>query len=105
MKKVLFFVPAIIFTLFYSLAAFGGIGAIHPVVISWLALFWVSGVLLSKGVFWGGIGAIPAICFIYMGTQDTGQIFSETPMGVVIMLYYAACFYYVYKKGISKSNK
>ena len=51
--------------LFYGLAALGGVGAIHPIVILWLGLFWVSGILLSKMIAWGGaLGAIPALCFI-----------------------------------------
>lgn len=100
MKKILFFIPAIVFTIFYGLAASGGIGAINPIVILWLALFWISGILLSKTLFWGGLlGVIPAACFIYMGTQETGQIIKETPIGIVVLLYYAVCIYYVYKKG------
>lgn len=105
MKKWLFFIPAIIFTLFYGLAALSGIGSIQPVVITWLALFWISGSLLSKAVFWGGIlGTIPAICFIYMGTQDTGQVLSEMPIGIIILFYYIVCTYYIYKKGILKNH-
>ena len=100
MKKILFFIPAIVFTIFYGLAASGGIGDINPIVILWLALFWISGILLSKTLFWGGLlGVIPAACFIYMGTQETGQIIKETPIGIVVLLYYAVCIYYVYKKG------
>lgn len=100
MKKLVFFIPAIIFTIFYGLAAFGGMGAIHPSVMLWLALLWIAGVFLSKAMFWGGLlGFIPGVCFIYMGTQETGQIFKETPLGVIILLYYAACMIYcVYKK-------
>lgn len=104
MKKILFFIPAIVFTIFYGLLGLGGIGAIHPIVILWLALFWISGILLSKTLFWGGLlGVIPAACFIYMGTQETGQIIKETPIGIVVLLYYAVCIYYVYKKGCSRN--
>ncbi len=104
MKKLVFFIPAIIFTIFYGLVALSGLSP-HSIVGVWLVLFWVSGILLSKAVFWGGVlGAIPAISFIYMGTQDTGQIISETPIGIVILFYYVVCTYYVYKKSISKRH-
>lgn len=105
MKKLGFFIPAIIFTIFYGWLALDGIGAIHPIVVVWLILFWGAGILLSKNVFWCGLlGLIPSICFIYMGTQDTGQVISETPIGVVILFYYMVCIYYVYKKDLSKSK-
>lgn len=105
MKKILFFIPAIIFTIFYGWVALDGVGAINPIVIVWLLLFWIAGVLLSKAMFWGGLfGVIPALYLIYMGTQETGQIINETPIGVVVLLYYAVCIYYVYKKNLSKSG-
>ncbi|MEG2234792.1 MAG: hypothetical protein RRZ42_09220 [Oscillospiraceae bacterium] len=104
MKKLWFFIPAVVFTLLYGWLALYGIGAIHPVVAVWLALFWIAGVLLSKTMFWGGLlGVIPALHLIYMGTQETGQIISETPIGIVVLLYYAVCIYFVYKKNISKN--
>lgn len=105
MKKTIFFIPAIIFSLLYGWLAFGGAGAIHPIVIAWLLLFWSAGILLSKTIFWGGfLGVIPAIAFIYMGTQETGQIISETPIGIVLLLYYAVCAYFVFKKTKGKSQ-
>lgn len=105
MKKWWVFIPAVVFTLLYSWLALDGTGAIYPVVAVWLALFWIAGVLLSKAMFWGGLfGAIPALHLIYMGTQETGQIISETPIGIVVLLYYAVCIYFVYKKNISISG-
>lgn len=105
MKKLIFFIPAIIFTILYGCAALGGIGAIHPIVIVWLLLFWAAGILLSKAIFWGGLfGVIPAACFIYMGTLETGQIISEMPIGIVVLLYYAVCIFYVYKRSSFKSR-
>lgn len=84
--KLIFFIPAIIFTLFYGWAVCIWAGTIHPVVIPWLLLFWLAGVLLRKNLFWGGIlGMIPAACFIYMGAQETGQIMNETSVGIVIL--------------------
>lgn len=105
-KKLAFYIPAIILTIFYCLAALGGMGAIHPIAVLWLALLWIAGILLSKSVFWGGLlGFIPGACFIYMGMKETGQIFKETPLGVFILLYYAVCMIYcVYKKKHAQSH-
>jgi hypothetical protein len=57
------------------------------------------GILLSKGKFWGGfIGLLPGIHFIYMGTQDTGQIVNETPMGIVVLVFYFVCGSFIFYK-------
>lgn len=105
MKRIVFLIPAIISTIFYGYLALDGIGALHPVVAVWMAMFWIAGVLLNNGMYWGGLfGLIPAVCFIYMGTQETGQIISETPIGIIVLLYYAVCIYLVYKKNFSKSD-
>ena len=104
MKKIVFFIPAIISRIFYVLlAVLGGVGAIHPIVAVWLFLFWISSALLRKAKVIGGIfGIIPALHLIYMGTQETGQIIKETPIGIVVLLYYAVCIYFVYKKNVTK---
>ena len=99
MKKIAFFIPAIILTIFYGLAAIAGIGSISPIVVLWLASLWLAGIFLSKTMFWGGLlGFIPGACFIYMGTQATGQIFKETWVGVIILLYFAVCILYCVNK-------
>lgn len=74
MGKVIYFMPAIFFTMIFgTLAMSMGISAFSPVILLWLALFYVSGILLSKTKFWGGIfGAIPGVHWIYLGTKDTG---------------------------------
>lgn len=101
--KILYFIPTILFTLFYGFAAFAsGIGFIYPIVICWLALLWIASILLTKDIWWGGLlGCIPALCFVYMGTQDTGQIINETPIGIVLLFYYAICCYVVYRKKVN----
>lgn len=104
MKKLVFFIPAIIFTIFYTLAALLAMGAIHPIVVLWLALLWIAGVFLSKSMSWGGLlGFIPGAYFIYLGMQETGQIFKETPLGVILLLYYTVCIIYCVCK--NKTNK
>lgn len=106
LKNIFYLIPAIVFTLFYGWLGLDGIGAIHPIVLVWLALFWIAGILLSQTVFWGGLlGLIPAVYFIYMGTQETGQIVSQTPIGVITLLYFALCTYCVYKIKQKSSNK
>lgn len=97
MKKILFYIPAIIFTVFYGFVAVNRIGTISPVVVIWLGLFFMGGILLSKGIFWGSLlGALPAIHLIYMGTRETGQIINETPIGIIILIFYFACGGFVF---------
>lgn len=100
MNKAAFFIPAIIFTIFYGLVFLGGMGVVHPIVVLWLALLWAAGILLSKTMPWGGLlGMIPGACFLYMGARETGQIFKETYLGVILLLYYAVCILScIYKK-------
>ena len=62
-------------------------------VYAWMILFLVSGMLLVKKIFWGGFfGMLPGIHFIYMSTQDTGQILPiELPMGIIVIIFYLLC--------------
>lgn len=106
MEKVVYYIPSIIFTVFYGLLVISGIGigAISPVVAVWLVLFLISGILLSKNMFWGSLlGALPAIHLIYMGTQETGQTMSETPIGIIILIFYTICGGFVFYKSKKKS--
>ena len=97
MKKIIFYLPAIIFTIFFSFAATWSIGAISPVAFVWLTMFFISGFILSKDVYWGSfLGVLPAIHMIYMGTQETGQIINEMPRVVAILFVYIVCGYYVH---------
>lgn len=98
MKKVIFYVPAIIFTIFYGAIAIGNIAFISPIIVVWLALFYVSGFILNKNFFWGSLlGALPAIHLIYMATQETGQVINEMPIGVVVLIFYMISGYFVYR--------
>ena len=99
MKKTVFYIPAIIFIFFYGLLAIANVGAISPIVLVWLVLFLMSGILLSKGIFWGSLlGILPAIHLVYMGTQDTGQIINEMPIGIIVFIFYFICGSTVYYK-------
>lgn len=98
MKKLIFYIPAIIFTILYGVIAISEKGSISPIVLIWLALFYISGFILNKNIFWGSLlGALPAIHLIYMGTQETGQIFNEIPIGIVVLIFYIICGYSVYR--------
>jgi len=105
MKKIVFYIPAIIFTVIYGLVEIGHIGSISPVVAVWLGLFFMSGILLNKGIFWGGlIGSLPAIHLIYMGNQETGQLIKETPIGVIILIFYIVSSSFIYYKSKKIKN-
>ncbi|MDD4726400.1 MAG: hypothetical protein PHR70_06395 [Tissierellia bacterium] len=97
MRKIVFYVPAIIYAILYGVVAISNIGTISPYVIVWLALFFISGLILNKNVFWGSLlGALPAIHLTYMGTQQTGQIINEMPIGIVVLIFYIICGCFVY---------
>ncbi len=98
MKKTIFYIPAIIFAILHGVIAISNIGTISPIVVVWLALFIISGFILNKNVFWGSLlGTLPAIHLIYMGTQETGQIINEMSVGIVILIFYIICGYFVYR--------
>ncbi len=101
MKKALYYIPAIVFTVFCVFIALMGYG-ITLRVIGWLALFWFSVFMLNKNQLWGTLlGLLPAINLIYMGTQETGQIFNEMPIGIVVLLFYVICGFLVFRKAHS----
>lgn len=105
MKKIVFFVPAIIFTLFYGFIMIGVGLSISTMVYVWICLFLISGILLSKGIFGGGlIGMLPGIHFIFMSTQDTGQVLPvERLTGIIIIAFYLICSCVIfYRKILSK---
>lgn len=92
MKRTVFFIPAIFFIVLYGLAMIT-FKSVSPIVFVWIALFFVSGFLLTKGKVWGGLpGLLPGIHSIYMSTQDTGQVIDiELPMGLIILFFYILC--------------
>lgn len=107
MKNIIFFIPAIIFTAFYGLIILGIGLPVSPIVFVWIALFIISGILMTIKLFWGGIlGILPGCYLIYMSTVDTGQIMKiELPLGVIIATYYFVCSSYIFikrKKHIDK---
>lgn len=104
MRKSVYFIPTIIFSVFYGLVVIGGgISIIASVAAVWLILFLTSGILLSKNIFWGSLlGTLPAIHMIYMGTQDTGQIINEIPIGIIVFVFYIICGGFIFFKSKKK---
>ena len=106
MEKVLFYMPFILFGMLYGLVAISNIGPISPIAIVWLVLFFTSGFILSKNLYWGCLlGILPAISLIYMGTRDTGQIINEMPIGIVVVIYYIICGIVAYINNRKSKNK
>ena len=103
MKKIIFYIPAIVFTIFYIWAVITvSIESASPTIFAWIALFLMSGFLLSKDKFWGGIlGMSPGVHFLYMNVKHTGQAFSERPIGIMILVFYIFCSGYVFYKKAS----
>lgn len=98
MKKIVFYLPAILHMLFYGLVLLSlGLSA-SPVVYLWLVFFIISGVLLASGRFWGGaFGLLPGLHLMYMSTVDTGQILPiELPLGILIVAFYLLCSAFVW---------
>ena len=101
-KKILFYIPLLIFLTVYLIMMIMGMGLISIRELLWLMCFAVSGLLLNKGILWGGVfGLIPAVSFLIMSVQYTGQILNiERPLGIILIAYYLVCSYAVYRKRI-----
>ena len=95
MKKTVFYIPAILFAVFYGWAANTfGIRSISPILFVWIALFLVCGFLLSKDKFWGGIlGILPGIHLIYMISTNFLYKFNNIQLflGITILIFYIIC--------------
>ena len=99
MKRIVFFLPAIVFTvavLFLNLL----LKTASPLWYAWVLLLWACGILLVKGKFWGSVfGLAPAIHILCMSTQYTGQVIDlELPLGLVTAVYVLGCGFWVWKK-------
>ena len=104
MRKYIGYIPAVLFTVFCLILA--TVLSTMPVVLIWLACFWISAVLFHKGLFWGGIfGLFPVFHMFYMGTQHTEQVinnmipFGNTliPLGIILFMFYAGFGFYLWK--------
>ena len=67
--------PFILSIIVYLGVTILGLGLISIEEILWIALFLISGFLLSKEKVWGCVfGIIPGIVFAWMSTNETGQV-------------------------------
>ena len=96
MKKVLFYLPAVIYTI--AVISLNIILQIFsPLWYVWSILLWLGGFLLHHSKVWGGLfGLLPAVHLLYMGTQDAGQVIDiEMPLGMITAVYVLACIFVV----------
>ena len=102
MKKVLFYLPAIVYmTAVIALNII--LKTFSPLWYAWVILLWFGSFFLNKGKVWGGLlGLLPAVHILYMSTQNTGQIVSEAPLGIITAVYVLGSMLIVWKKGSSK---
>ncbi|MBR5577968.1 MAG: hypothetical protein IKW28_03115 [Lachnospiraceae bacterium] len=103
-KQFLYFLPFIIIIIAYMGAVIMGLGMISVKEVMWIALFLISGFLLSKEKVWGCLfGMIPGIVFVWMSTKDTGQVINiELPLGMIIIGFYIGCGIGIYRKSCLK---
>ena len=102
MKKVLLYFPSIVYAI-ATIVLNIILQTFSPLWYVWIALLWFCGFILNKGKVWGGLfGLLPAIHILYMSTQETGQVISEMPIGIIMALYILICMFVVWKKGTAK---
>ena len=53
MRKLIGYIPAVLFTAFYLCIGMTGAGLTLSMGLIWLAYFWLSAFFLHKGLFWG----------------------------------------------------
>ena len=100
MRKLIGYIPAILFTTLYLYVWMAGGNFTMSMVVIWIVCLWLSAFFLHKGLFWGGVfGLFPAIHMIYMGTQYSGQVINiEIPLGIALMLFYGIFGVYLWRK-------
>ena len=103
-KQILYFLPFIFFIIIYIAAVIMGLGMISVKEVIWIALFLISGFLLSKEKVWGCLfGMIPGIVFVWMSTKDTGQVINiELPFGIAIIGFFVGCGIGIYRRSCLK---
>ena len=90
MKSILYFLPFVLSCILYVfLGIVTSFGSINPMVWIALIMLFLSGFLMKTKKWWGSfLGILIGILLIYMGNQETGQIFKETTLGIIICIYY-----------------
>lgn len=99
-KQILYFLPFILSIITYLGATIMGLGMFSIKEIVWIALFLISGFLLTEEKAWGCVfGIIPGVVFVWMSTNYTGQVINiELPLGIIIIGFYLGCGVGIYRK-------
>lgn len=100
MKKVLYFLPAVVICLIYGfilLVLEGSFDAVidlvRSVVVLYIVLPVIGSVLLARGKWWGSLfGAAMGLLLIYNNLQYSGyqHINLDMPLGIAFAVYYGA---------------
>ena len=88
MRKTIYFLPAIPFTIL--LVYFTFLTSIDTTPVVWIIdiLLILSGLLLCKNKWWGCFfGVVVGAILVYMGLQETGQIFKEYLIGFPLIIF------------------
>lgn len=105
MKKLIYFIPFVIFLgLYVYLYSFGIEITIAPIIVTLIYL--AAAILLSMGSYIGAvIGILPAAYFIYDGINGSIMIFSmmEVVFGALGTLFFVICAFMVH--GYRKAKK
>ncbi len=103
MKKILYFIPAILVIALLIFVAFvDGLSFNTDVWLS-LALLLIAGIILSIKQWWGCLfGIVVGALIIYSGTKEHGQVINEISVGIILCAYYAIMGYISYKSKIKE---
>ena len=90
---IMYFIPAAIMVICNLIAVEAmGFSAVHPVAWLITVLLGASALMMYQNRWWGCLlGVAVGFVFVYMGTRETGQIINESPIGVLICVYYLIC--------------
>lgn len=90
MKRILYFIPAIVGCVFYGIMALAF--ELEPIAFLFLALLILSGIIMYKGKWWGAIFGLGAgVWLMCLDLKATGQIIMQWPIGLVIAVYFIVC--------------
>ena len=100
MRKYMGYIPAIIFSVIFLVSRLTVSGFASAPHIFWLACFFLSAILMHKGIIWGGIpGLIPSIHMIVMGiSQPEKALNIEIIIGIALILFYISLGLHLWKR-------
>jgi len=100
MRKYMGYIPPIIFSVIFLVSRLTVSGFASAPHILWLACFFLSAILMHKGIIWGGIpGLFPAIHMIVMGiSQPEKALNIEIIIGIALILFYISFGLHLWKR-------